>query len=279
MSHLKKFTSLFLLGGLFALIALFSVQPATAHAEHAESMAYIRVIHASPDAGVVDVFVDGNKLLSSFQFGVVTPYVPLPSGKHNVQIAVIGTGVGASVITQSIMITAGTPYTVAALGTKASGYSLSVFTDDNLISNNDAKVRVYHLSPGTGNVNVSNGTTSVASGLAYQKASDYIAIPAGSYKLDATLSPSQNITIGTTLKPWTVTSVFAIGVENGNPAIQFISTQVAGMPGMPGTGSDPNAASVTSVSTHSTTPWLPTAFALVIAALAVGFMARRSRKA
>ncbi len=272
MSHLKRFTCLFLIGGVFALLTLFSVQPTTAHAQHTQNMAYIRIIHASPDVGVVDVFVDGTKLLSSFQFGVVTPYVAVPAGGHNVQIALIGTGVGAAVITQSIMTSADTPYTVAALGTRALGFSLSVFTDNNLVSNNDAKVRVYHLSPGTGSVNVSNGTTSVASDLSYQKASDYIAIPAGSYTLDARFSADKSVSVGANLKPWTITSVFAIGVENGKPAIQFISTQVAGMPGMPGTGSDPNP-----ISTTNTPPVLPWALGvLFFLLLATGFVARHA---
>ncbi len=256
MSHIKKFTCISLLGSLFALLALFSVRPAFVHAE---GMAYIRVIHASPDAGIVDVFVDGNKLLSSFQFGVVTPYVPLPAGGHKVQVALIGTGVDASVITQTIMVSAAIPYTVAALGTKASGYSLSVFTDNNIVSNNDAKVRIYHLSPGTGGVNVTNGSSTVTSGLTYQNASNYVDIPAGSYTLDAAIPSDQTKQINTTLKPWTITSVFAIGMVNGNPPVQFVSEQVAGMPGMPGTGSDPNAVS------PNTQPLMPWTFGILIA--------------
>ncbi|GAC1389668.1 MAG: DUF4397 domain-containing protein [Ktedonobacteraceae bacterium] len=262
MRHLKRVTCLFLLGGIFALLALFSTPAARVHAE---SMAYIRIIHAATGVGVVDVFVDGNKLLSSFQFGVVTPYVPLPAGGHNVQIALIGTGVGASVITQSIMVNAGTPYTVAALGTQASGFSLAVFTDDNLAANNnEAKVRVYHLSPNAGTVSVSNGASLVASGLTYQKASDYVNIPAGSYTLDATIPSNQNVPIDTNLQPWTITSVFAIGVVSGTPAIQFISAQVAGIPSVPGTGSDPSAVST---DTQPLMPWMfGTLFFLVIAA-------------
>ncbi len=238
--RLKKSTNLFLISAVFALFVLLSIRPASVHAE---SMAYIRVIHASPDVGIVDVFVDGNKLLSSFQFGTVTPYAALPAGSHKVQIGLIGTGVDAATITQSIMVDAGTPYTVAALGTKASGYSLSVFTDNNIVSGNTAKVRVYHLSPNAAGVNISNGSSTVASGLTYQKASDYVNVSTGSYTFDAAIPSSQSVSINANVKPWTVTSVFAIGVVNGTPAIQLISTQVAGVPGMPGTGSDPNAVS------------------------------------
>ncbi|GCE19755.1 DUF4397 domain-containing protein [Dictyobacter kobayashii] len=69
--------------------------------------AYIRVIHASPDIGIVDVFVDGQKLLSDFQFATVTDYVPIPSGTHKVQLALIGKGVAASIITQELAVQTG----------------------------------------------------------------------------------------------------------------------------------------------------------------------------
>jgi len=249
--HIKKFACLFLVGSVFALLALFSVKPASVHAE---SMAYIRVIHASPDVGIVDVFVDGNKLLSSFQFGVVTPYVPLPAGGHKIQIGLIGTGVNAAVITQTITVSAGTPYTVAALGTKAAGFSLSVFIDNNTVaSTKDAKVRIYHLSPNATDVNISNGTSTIARGLTYQTASDYVNIASGSYTFDATIPASQALSLNADVKPWTVTSVFAIGVVNGTPAIQLISTEVAGVPNVPGTGSDPNAVDA---STQPLAPWM-----------------------
>ena len=261
--HIKKFSCLFLVGSVFALLALFSANAAPVHAE---DMAYIRVIHASPDVGIVDVFLDGNKILSSFQFGVVTPYVPIPAGGHKVQIALIGTGVNAAVITQTITVSAGTPYTVAALGTKASGFSLSVFTDNNTVaSTKDAKVRIYHLSPNASGVSISNGSSTIASGLTYQTASNYVDIASGSYTFDAAIPASQSLSLNADVKPWTVTSVFAIGVVNGTPAIQLISTQVAGIPGVPGTGSDPNA--VVSAPTQPLGPWMfALAFFLVIMA-------------
>jgi hypothetical protein len=82
------------LGGL-ALLILLGAQPARTSAA---APAYIRVIHASPAVGTADVFVDGNLLLSSFAFGSVTDYAPLPAGPHKVQIALVGKGIGASLI-------------------------------------------------------------------------------------------------------------------------------------------------------------------------------------
>src|SRR5579885_3255440 len=54
------------------------------------SSAMVRVVHASPDAGSVDVFVDGTKLLSNFAFGTITNYVSVPAGSHEIKVAPAG---------------------------------------------------------------------------------------------------------------------------------------------------------------------------------------------
>ncbi len=225
--------------GVLAVLVLFGVQPLAASA-HSQGNAFIRIVHASPDVGIVDVFVDGNKLLSSFQFATVTGYVPLPAGAHHIQIALIGTGVNAAVMDRMIDVSADSAYTVAALGTKATGFSISVFTDNNLISGHGTKVRLYHLSPGTGSVRVDVGAKAIISGLGYQQVSDYVAIPAGAYTFQVTVVPQDaTVPFSATLQPWTVTSVFAIGLLNGHPKLELVSAQVAGIPHMPFTGSDP----------------------------------------
>src|SRR5579859_441868 len=224
---------------IFAALAFFSAQALPAHAD---SMAFVRLVHASPDAGTVDVFMDGKKLLSNFQFGTFTGYTPVTAGSHRIQVAVIGTGANAAVLTQTISVNANTAHTVAALATKATGFSLQVFGDNNLVAGNMAKVRVYHLSAGLGVVNVAKSGSIIIRGLSYAQASNYVDIPAGSYTLDVTVT-GDNTTIAAPaqLKAWTVTSIFAVSSSsNGSSKLQVVEAQVNGMPGMPGTGSDPH---------------------------------------
>jgi hypothetical protein len=72
--------------------------------------------------------------------------------------------------------------------------------------------------------------------------SDYIPLQSGAYNFAiATAQSSTSIPFSATLSANTITSVFAVGESNGTPKLQFISTKVSGVPGMPGTGSDPNA--------------------------------------
>ncbi len=259
-----------------ALVALFLTAGLPVRsAKAADTTSYIRVIHASPDIGTATVFVDGDMLLNNFQFGTVTPYAPLPAGPHKVQVGLIGTGPGAATITQTVQIQPGVPYTVAALGTAATGFSLQVFIDDNLVVSGSAKLRVYHLSPGTGTVSVATNGSTVINAISYQQASSYLSEPAGAYTFDVSSSESNTtLPVSAKLDMNTVTSVFAIGLLNGTPKIQFVSAQVKGLPGVPGTGSDPNYR-VAHDAVQPVIAWLPE---IALLFLTGGFLYYRLRR-
>jgi hypothetical protein len=250
-----------LLSLTFVTLSFLPLLGITALPAYADTTAFVRVIHASPDIGTADVFVDGVKLLSSFQFGAVTGYVRVPTGPHLIQIAAIGKGPGAAVLTQTLSVGAGGPYTVAAIGTKATKLALQVFTDNNLVVSGKAKLSVYNLSPDAGSLSVATGGQELINGLPYQQASDYEVMPAGSYTFD--VAPSQESTtmqLPATLPANTVTSIFSVGLLNGNPKFQLVTAQVPGTPNWPGTGSDPNL-----VQTDSPSPNLWLVWTLVLA--------------
>lgn len=223
-------------------MALFAFAPTQNRAYAAETPAFIRLVHASPDIGTADVFLDGKTLLSNFEFGTITNYASIPPGPHKVQVSLIGKGPNAASITQTLSVSAGLAYTVAALGTSSGGFSLQVFVDNNQLAPGAAKVRFYHLSPGTGTVSVSNGSSTLIQGLSYTQASEYLTTSPGSYTFQAVSNqPSVNLSLPVTLNANTVVSEFAVGVVHGMPPIQFVSSQTTGLPGLPGTGSDPYA--------------------------------------
>src|SRR2546429_793680 len=232
---------LFLVLGIIGIVAFAGLFGLQRHSASAASPSYVRVIHASPFVGTADVFVDGTKLLSSFQFGAVTDYVTVPAGPHKVQIALVGKGIGASVISETLAVSPGVAYTVAGTGATPSSLALRVFIDNNLLSPGTAKLRVYQLSPDAGSVSMDNGGNSLLSEIGYQSASNYLAISAGSYTLGVDSSSNASLHVSATLKANTVTSIFAVGLVNGIPNIQLVTSQVQGLPGVPNTGSDPNA--------------------------------------
>jgi Domain of unknown function (DUF4397) len=234
---------------ILAMISFFSILPAHA-AGSVQNVSYIRVIHASPYVGTADVFVDGKLLLSSFQFASVTDYVPLPAGPHRVQISLVGKGINASALSQVLSVQAGYVYTVAALGTQPDALSLQVFVDNNQVMPNLAKVRIYHLAPDAGQVNVNIGGD-FTFGADYQNASSYVNESTGPC-LFTFADPQFNQTLDLTaaLRSNTVTSVFAVGLFQGSPKVQLVEAQTPGIPGSPNTGSDPRP-----ISTFSPLPW------------------------
>ena len=226
----------------FALLALLLLLGTQVLPASAASPSFVRLVNASPDVGTVDVFVDGAKFLSNAGFATVTDYMQLPAGHHNVQVALIGRGIGARVITQRLSVQSGTAYTVAAIGTKATGFSLQVFVDNNLMASGMAKVRVYQLSPGTGPLSIATGGLTIPGALFYMQASNYLKLPAGLYTFTVSSSrPSFSLLDQVTLTTNTVTSIFIVGVFRGTPPLKFVHVQVKGLPSMSGTGSDPNA--------------------------------------
>ncbi|HXZ03992.1 MAG TPA: DUF4397 domain-containing protein [Ktedonobacteraceae bacterium] len=209
-------------GALALLVVFMAPHVGTASAW---SKAFVRVVHASPAAGPVDVYVDGSKLLNDFTFGSVTGYVPVAAGSHRIQVAPDGKGRKASVIDVTVTLSGGTYYTAAALGTTSSGFSLKAFVDNNWVPNNMTKVRVYHLSPDAGPVNVAAGGATVIHGLTYKHASGYLTVAPGAYTFNVTaVDYGVTIPIKAQLEEGNVYSVFAVGLVKGSPSLEFVIT-------------------------------------------------------
>lgn len=206
----------------------------------AATPAYVRIIHASPFVGSADVFVDGQVLLTSFEFATITDYVPVPPGTHKVQISLVGKGIDAAALTQNLTVEEGKVYTVAALGASAADLSLHAFADDNRLDSSKARVRVYQLSPDAGSLDVSIGGDESVTGMGYPTASDYVNTDAGPCTFKLINSHSSLPPLTATLSTQVVTSVFVVGKFSGTPQAQLVYKQSQGVPGMPQTGNDPS---------------------------------------
>lgn len=92
----------------------------------------VRVILAAPDAGHVDIIVDGQKVLSNVPFSAISSYLALPAGTYNVQVNVARTSTTA--IQAKVTLAAGSNYSAVAIGSvKTAGTNpptLKILTDD-----------------------------------------------------------------------------------------------------------------------------------------------------
>jgi hypothetical protein len=209
------------------LFALMLVPAAFAQSGTAK----VRVLHASPDAPAVDVYVNGDVALSNVPFFTASDYLDLPAGTYQIQVTPTGADVSSAVIDASATIEAGMAYTIAATGEVANIQPTIIVDDLSAPASGQAKVRVYHFSPDAPAVDVklADGTTLI-SGLAFPDASDYLEVPAGSYDLQVTPAGDSAVVIdlaGTTLEAGNIYSVFATNVVASITPELAVSSPVA----------------------------------------------------
>src|SRR4051794_31467248 len=99
---------------LSALLVLALLAPMPTMAQAAQS--WIRVMHDSPDAPNVDVYVDGTSVIKNVAYSTISNYQAVAAGQHRVQVVPAGKSVDNSVIDINVDLTRGKPYTVLALG-------------------------------------------------------------------------------------------------------------------------------------------------------------------
>lgn len=193
------------------LLALGMTLPAAAQGNTAK----VRVVHASPDAPAVDVFVDGTAALTNVSFFTASDYLDLPAGPHKVAVAPTGAGESAAVISADVTLEAGKAYTVAAVG-KLAEIKAQIY-NDNLAAPaaGKAHVRVIHASPDAPAVAVklADGTALIPT-LAFPNGSDYLPVDAGTYDIQVTPAGANDVVLdlaGTALTAGTIYDVFATG--------------------------------------------------------------------
>jgi hypothetical protein len=199
--------------GLALMTALALAAPAFAQGA---GQAQVRVAHLAPDAPNVDVYVNGDPVLTDVAYTTVSGYLSLPAGTR--QVTVYATGDTTSpVIDTPVELAAGGAYTVAAVGLVADESLTAQVYEDDLRdpASGNAKVRVVHASPDAGPVDViPRGGQALVEGLTFPEASPYAEVPAGTYTLDVNAAGTNKTALtvpDATLASGGVYSAFAVG--------------------------------------------------------------------
>jgi hypothetical protein len=168
-------------------------------ASAAEDDAYVRIVHASPSAPAVDVYVNGTGVLSDITFFAASNYLPVDASSDvQIQVTVAGDTPANAVISETVTLDPGNAYTVAAVDAMSMMVTSVAIPNALVVEDNvsvppegQARVNIYHLSPDAGPVDVLADGVPITSGLTL---SDTVAVevPAGSYTL--TISPTEEMT-------------------------------------------------------------------------------------
>lgn len=189
-------------------------------------VADLRVVHASPDAPNVDVYVDGALAFENLPFNSATAYATLLPGDYRIQVA--PTGTQTYVIDVNLVLDNNKDYTVAAINPVANIDAI-VYEDDNSLNVDDALVRFVHLSPDAPAVDVRvAGGPVIFGSITYTNLGGYQSINPGVYDLEVVVSSSQQVVLelpNVQLDRGTVYSIFATGFAGGRqPGLDALIT-------------------------------------------------------
>ena len=202
----------------------------------------INVIHASPDAPAVDVYLDGELALEGVEFGQFSGWIAVPAGEHQVQVTAAGDDAANAVIDATVELAADAAYHVAATGHLADItpqiYQVNL-SDLDAMDDPMARIRVIHTSPDAPAVDIAlAGGDVLIADLAFPNASDALEVPAGSYDLEVRPTGTTDVALdlpGVELEAGMVYDVFAIGLAgDGSLTVLVIpSTTAAAMMATP----------------------------------------------
>ena len=156
--------------------------------------ANVRVWHASPDAPMVNVYVNGNQVLANVDYRGISNWLTLPEGTHNVQVRGIVLNDEVTVIDQDVTLMANYQYEIAAVNKTASIAPAVISKMADTPAAGNVQVQVAHLAPDAPTVAVHvsavddplSATTKIAE-LAFGENTPELEIPAGDYRIRITL--------------------------------------------------------------------------------------------
>lgn len=188
----------------------------------AATPAEVRVVHAVPDAPPVDVYVNDPIAMNAPTIPGLAypdvfpalvpadadPYAALDAGTTNVFVTVADNPGATAIRATDLDLTAGQRYSVYAAGTLAT-IAPYVLEDDGRSIATETRVRIVHLAPSAGLVDVYvtavgadiNNEAPVIEDFDFQDETGYLSLAGASYDVTVTLADTKTIAIG----PATVT--------------------------------------------------------------------------
>ncbi|HQF27927.1 MAG TPA: DUF4397 domain-containing protein [Bacteroidia bacterium] len=166
--------------------------------------AKMMVVHASPDAPGVDLYVAGSKVNTDpVEFLDATGYLSVTEGTRNVKVNVAGTS--TTVINADLPFTKNVNYTLFAVDSVSKLSTVRLTDDLTAPAAGKAHVRFVHLSPNAPAVDVAvTGGAVVFANKSFKQATDFTPLDAGTYNLEVRVAGTSTVALD--LDPITLTA-------------------------------------------------------------------------
>jgi predicted RNA-binding protein len=177
----------------------------------------VRVLHASPDAPSVDVWVNGNLALEDVMYGEITDFTELPRGMYNVQVVPSG-ATEPVVIDADLDLWRFRDYTVVASGF-LSGITPQVIANGRYVPRRMASVRFSHMSPDAPAVDIYANGAMVFEDVMFGETEDFVYVSPNEYDFEVKVAGTDTVALevpGVELERGSSYTVFALGTLADN---------------------------------------------------------------
>lgn len=211
--------------GSGALVGVASLPVNAPPQDLPSTLARFRAINAGPQAGTVNVLLDGSPLNSGVTFPSATTYNTVPSGSRTIAFEAAATP-GAILASVTTLLAPATDYSIF-LGGNAGANSATVLTDTNLATT-DVRVRFVNASPDAPALQILANDTVVVSSLGSNAGSGYSTLAAGNYNITmrnaATGTVLQTVN-GITLSSGQTDTIYVVGPASALALLVAIDRQ------------------------------------------------------
>lgn len=186
---------------------------------------FVRVLHASPDAPNVDIYVDDELVYKDLAYKKFTPYIPLKPDQYNVKVYATGTKTNP-VTDTTLDVLANQDYTVAATGMLKDIKLLVVHDTAMFLKPNHGQIKFVHLSPNAPAVDITlqNGKI-LFKDIEYKEVSNNLEVPVGNYTIQARVTGTDKIVLtvpNVLIKDNKYYTIYVVGLVGDEPPLQVL---------------------------------------------------------
>jgi hypothetical protein len=187
----------------------------------------LRFLHAAPDVKLIDIYINGSRVLRDFDYKNNSSHMQLAPGKYQVDIYPAGETV-STVISKKVTVEPARIYTAAIAG-PASKLRLLIFEDQPITPVGETKTRFIHLSPDAPAVDIAgkNGDI-IFPNVSFRQATTYLGLTPMTVTLEARVAGTKNTVLtipNVKLDPNNSYSIVAVGTVKGEPPLEILLLQ------------------------------------------------------
>lgn len=170
---------------------LFAVAAPYVAAQPPAAQSTLRFIHAAPDLAGLDLFVDGQLMLSSRDYFSASQSLPLSPGRHEVLVVPTGQRQANALSGEIVNLATGQAVTVLMLGDTANPESVLLEDKMGKVEPDEARIRFIHAAEPVGplDIRLPDAQEPFLRNATFGSAA-YVDVPVGSYALDLMVARS-----------------------------------------------------------------------------------------